>query len=382
MEGIESGSVLLRAGESNGQLRMQLHPYGNGSDILRIDVADPAVLFSLVLPDGREVTRKLAERTRFEWEISKLVTWEDFDRVNQIPNLVQHSIRFPPEQPSGEYGIRVDASQLSEWSTVSATFFDGRLAPDLLELDRVNGEATHNKMVYTAGDRPVIELDLRDGLRPLKSASANGRFFPAAGTQVTGEGTPFPFLDDGDSYKAILPALPVGEYIVKYGVAGKRTNGEPFSGDQGSFRFIVAHHCADIIGFAERGIDLDEDGRVEEIEVTAKVRILRPGEYRLKIVVSGDPNADGANLKSHLGKAQRVAFRGRLEAGETSLRLKLNGQDLAQSGREPYHIIHARLTSSDSVKNLRMSSQDSACAPATVFGPRFRLAVLRSQLPE
>jgi len=363
IEGIETETIRLGTGESNGRLRMQLHPYDKGGDVLTIQAADPSVVISLVLPGGRLITRPAADRNGFEWEISKPQSWEDFAVPNPFPNTVLHMIRFPPNQPSGEYEIRVDSSQFTEGSALTATFVGGSTASDYFGVGEMHIEATHNKLLYAQGERPVVRIEVRDGLRPVNPASVNGSLYQARSRQKVGTGVPLAFVKNQDSYTATLAALPVGEYLVEWSTAGKRTSGEAFS-EKGSFQFAVGSVRAEIISFSEQGVDLDRDGRFEEIDVIVKVRIPVPGQYMLVILVAGDVYLDAND------KAERGEFRGHLDVGETTLKLKLNGQRLAQTGAGPYRIVSANLQSVFPVD-----------VPPTKRNPRFTLAVKRSQLP-
>jgi hypothetical protein len=363
LPGMETATVRLRPGATNAELRMRLSPYGQGGDILTIETADQSVGISLVSPDGRVITRELARQNGFEWELSNADIWEDFDPMRPFTNAIDHWIKFPPNQPSGIYEIHADSRNFTLGSVLKSAFLNGMIAPEIFPSDEVRVVATHNKLIYAQGDRPLIRIAARDGLRPINSVSVSGLLYKARNHQKVGAGTPLVLVQGDDSYVANLPALPEGDYLVEWSASGRRSNGQAFT-KNGSFQFVVDSHTIDIIGLAERDIDADRDGLFEEIDVIVKVRVLIAGQYSIGVLAADDAYVNDKE------KAEGGGFSGFLEVGERSVTVKLDGRRLARTGPGPYSLVYADA-----------HPVDTKGRAGVIRNPGLTLSVNRSQLP-
>jgi hypothetical protein len=174
-QGVPNSSTTLQLGASDA--RGAMAPAGSistllsftveadtaGNDFFDVVTSDPAVVISLILPSGVEVTSANATAMGFTLTIIPAGTNDTVEIPSALSLPGTHTtIQIPGGQTSGTYMVKANASAATAGAAVLATYFSSSTAKAAVTTDAAN---------YKVGDTVVLSGLVFDGATPVTGAT-------------------------------------------------------------------------------------------------------------------------------------------------------------------------------------------------------------------
>lgn len=312
-------------------------PKGYRDDYLDIVLTDPSVKIRIVLPDGRIIDASTAKRLGVEWEVGTLeaITGNAIIPVPLLPIKGTHTlVAFGSfQRPAGSYRIEADSGTAKNRSELTALFVPfGRLSEEAENAEKPK-PGTVRAFLYSP-EQPSFARTPVDLKLMLEGEAVNGPVTlkgqltskkDLASTSVTLTFTPGA---DHLHHAALTPGE-AGIFDLKGTVSGVTAKGKKFSEEVSAESIMVQPLAARFLGFTERTVDEDHNGKPDRLEITAKLDVVEPGKYAFSADV-------GIDLKRSLRK--RVERE--LAAGPQELTIQMTGLELHDvvSGNGPYRL--------------------------------------------
>jgi hypothetical protein len=264
----------------------------------RDKIDPPGAMFGIsgfLLPDEgmhHVVTFEKAPQGKYEVRALKRATrvTAAFIPFGRMLKDATDAIAAPPRLPAGE-------TQLQPY----ALPFDAKVSDNLTATIGIVGEALSSPQF-------VVHMEYRQILsrQPLRFSEPVVETVPTAFTQTA----------PGLYTATVIPRQP-GILRVGVEVSGTRRNGQSFSEEAVLGQVTVTPVVARFLGLAEQAIDADQNGTLDRWEVTAKLEVVTPGEFEMRLHVSG------ANNSGALFDARK-----KLEAGVQTLTASLSAEQI------------------------------------------------------
>jgi hypothetical protein len=335
--GVNSAAKELPVGARDVVTSITVDPSAAGGDLLAVMLAADGVAIQIELPSGRRLTKENSEAAGFTWEISGEASGDDA-LFPGLQGKVNHLIMLPAGAPKGKYSIHADARGLKQKTAVQVIFLPlgNPGASDAGAGDTVRVALLEGEMFHYAGQKVTLVAGVFEGNRGIANAKLSGLAVAVDKNGVpVGKPVPLQFKAGGagaaGSYNAELLETAAGEYSVSVKANGKYANGTLFERVAGT-TVTIQPLRARLLRVTEQPVDLDCNGLIDRIDVTAEVHVDLPGEYSMTV-----------DLKAASGKYMQAYGRATLEAGEKSITASFDRYSLTHVGADGPYRISARL---------------------------------------
>ncbi len=335
--GVNSAANGLPMGARDVVTSIMVDPSPAGGDLLAVMLGADGVAIQIELPGGRRLTKESSEGAGFKWEIAGEASGDEA----MFPGLqgkVNHLIMLPAGAPKGKYSIHADARGLKQKSLLQVIFLPlgNPGAPAAGASDTVRVALLEGEMFHYAGQKVELVAGVFEGNRGIADAKLSGL---AVATDKNGmpmrRPVPLQFkagaTGAAGSYNAELPETTAGEYSISVKVNGKYANGTPFERVAGT-TVTIRPLRARLLRVTEQAVDLDGNGLIDRVDVTAEVHVDLPGEYWMRL-----------DLTAASGKFMEAYGRATLAAGEKNITASFDRYSLTHVGADGPYKISARL---------------------------------------
>lgn len=161
----DSATLRTVAGSTSGEIPLVLDPAVGGQDYIVLDYTDQSLSFSLIRPDGFEVTTANAASLGFEF--TTLMNPAGSNSITSI-GTAQLWIQLPTTTPPGAYKVRINAAAAISPSLVFAALHSS---------SSVRVATLANPGRIRAGDTLKIATAVFDGTVPLQGATIQATIF-------------------------------------------------------------------------------------------------------------------------------------------------------------------------------------------------------------
>jgi hypothetical protein len=298
-------------------------------------VTTTAEELSLTLPNGQTIDSSIGKQGTVSWITTTLDKIDPAGALRDIGGILlrdegtHHVVTFE-NTPKGRYQIRA----VNRPDQVTAAFIpfarimkgatDAITAPPQLAAGQTRIQPYALPYDAKVGDKITASIGI------LGEALSNPQFVvhmeyrqivtrdPLQFSAPEVETVPTVFTPDSDGRYTgtIVPRRP-GYLRVGVQVSGRRPNGQPFSEETILTEVTVTPVVARFVGLTEQAIDSDGNGTLDRLEVTAKLEVIEPGEFEMRLSVSG-PDHSFAGM----------SVRKKLAAGEQTLTASLSAEDV------------------------------------------------------
>jgi hypothetical protein len=260
----------------------------DSSDLFDIVSTDPAVVISLILPNGVQVNAGNAATLGFTFTVMSASPNDQILSASPFGTPGTHTIiGLAAGSPFGVYQVRADASMALADAVVIASYFSS---------SNVRTGIVTDAPVYRIGDTVILSVLVFDGSTAITNASATARIgFPA---DLSTMPTEIVLQDSGTFDAQTGDGIYTGQYTVTAAgtvtaavrVTGSSNVGVPFS-RAAATTFQVIPPRAAFVSFSDAGADDDGNGLIDRVVVSANVDVQTAGQYQFGVTVTASNGA-------------------------------------------------------------------------------------------